>query len=183
MRIRLMVAALACAAAGATGTLAAMSQTPAPQAPATLPESVARVVRDTYVSAFGETRYFDAATDLNGDGTPELIVHVIGSMACGTGGCPTLVFTPDGDGYRLVTTVSVTRPPIRVSPRSSNGWRSLIVTVAGGGARAHDAELPFNGRTYPPNASVAPARPTTDLDGATVLIPDFKAFTDGKVIK
>jgi uncharacterized protein len=142
-----------------------------------LPASIEAVLRTKYVAEGMETRYLRGVVDLDGDGRDEILVHVVGPMACGTGGCPTLVFTPgQGDAYRLVTTLSVTRPPIRASSRRSNGWRNLIVHVAGGGAAAHDAELAFNGKSYPRNPSVAPATPVTTLDGATVVIADVDSF-------
>lgn len=162
----------------------ALVTSPAPAQQPELPPSVLTVVRDSYVSELGETRYFDASTDLNGDRRPELIVYVLGPMACGTGGCPTLVFTPDDtDGYRLVTTISITRPPVRMSARTTNGWHNLIVHVAGGGATPHDAELAFDGRTYPANPSVPPARPAAGFEGAVVLIPEFESFDQAKIIK
>ncbi len=148
-----------------------------------LPPSVLQVIKADYVFEFGETRYFDAWTDLNGDGRNEIIVHVIGSMACGTGGCSTLVFTPEASAYRLVTTITVSRPPIGTSSRSTNGWKNLVVHVAGGGAKAHDAELRFDGRTYPSNPSVPPATPLSSTEGIVVVIPEFESFDQGKIIK
>jgi hypothetical protein len=148
-----------------------------------LPPSVLQLIRADYVSEFGETRYFDAWTDLNGDGRNEIVVHVIGSMACGTGGCSTLIFTPEESGYRLVTTITVSRPPIGISPRATNGWKNLVVHVSGGGGKAHDAELAFDGRTYPRNPSVPPATHVSRADGIVVLIPDFESFEQGKIIK
>jgi hypothetical protein len=84
------------------------------------------------------------------------------------------------DGVLIPTGISVNRPPFRVSPRSTNGWRNLIVHVSGGGLQAHDAELAFDGTSYPSNPTVPPARPATDTDGADVLIPEFETLTDGR---
>jgi len=162
----------------------AVAPWPAGAQDTTLPPTVLKAITDDYVSEFAETRYIDASADLNGDGQAELIVHVIGSMACGTGGCTTLVFTPDeASGFRLVTAISVTRPPIRMSAQTTNGWHNLIVHVSGGGATPHDAELAFDGRTYPSNPSVPPAKPAPGYEGATVLIPEFESFDQAKIIK
>ena len=140
-------------------------------------------LRALYGDLGGELRYFDAATDLNDDGRSEIIVYAYGPMLCGTGGCNTLVFTPDASGYRLVANISVSRPPIQATPRSTNGWRDLLVRVSGGGiAEGYDAELKFDGASYPDNPTVAPAEPATDTEGAEVLIPDFESFTSGKVV-
>ncbi|HEU0119584.1 MAG TPA: hypothetical protein VFQ91_03595 [Bryobacteraceae bacterium] len=141
-----------------------------------LAESLPDGVRGALVKKFdpkgeNEVRYLSASADLNGDGKPETIVYLVSRMECGTGGCPALVFTPEGKGYRLVTETSVTQTPIRLSARSSHGWRNLIVGVRGGGARGSNAELEFNGKSYPTNPTVA--KRATDSAGSTLLIDNF----------
>jgi hypothetical protein len=111
----------AAAAAGAASSVAASS------------EGELAVAIRTALGGDWDARYFDAAVDLNGDGRQESVVMVAGPMVCGTGGCPVMVLTPAPAGYRLVTQVSVAQPPVRVSPRISHGWRSLVVSVRGGG--------------------------------------------------
>lgn len=141
-----------------------------------LPDAVVALIKKQYSSADMPSRYKAGTSDLNGDGRQELLVHVVGPMACGTGGCPTLLFTPEGAGYTLVSTISVSRPPVRVSPRSSNGWRNLIVEISGGGGRSGHAELAYTGRGYPQNPTVAPARRITDLAGSEIVIDEFASF-------
>src|SRR5919199_4534738 len=46
-------------------------------------------------------RYSYNRVDLNNDGRPEVVVYLVGSYTCGTGGCTTLIFTPRGQEYRL----------------------------------------------------------------------------------
>jgi hypothetical protein len=145
-------------------------------------EAVESELRTRYGNLGGEIRYFGATTDLDGDGKHEIIVHVVSPMLCGTGGCNTLVLTPTEAGYRLVTEISVSRPPIQVSSRSSNGWRNLIVRVAGGGVAAHSSELHFDGTSYPENPSVPPAEPATDTAGAEILIAEYSDFTQGTLV-
>lgn len=140
-------------------------------------------LRAMYGELGGELRYFDAVTDLDGDGRAEIVVYAYGPMLCGTGGCNTLVFAPEPPGYRLVTSISVSRPPIRVASRSTNGWRNLLVHVSGGGiVEGYDAELEFDGTTYPSNPTVPPAEPASDTEGAEVLIPEFESFAEGKLV-
>jgi len=79
---------------------------------------------------------------------------------CGTGGCPTLILARRGSSYRVVAKITITRPPIRVLTATSNGCHDIGVWVEGGGIRpGYEAELRFNGKTYPTNPSVPPARP------------------------
>jgi len=129
-----------------------------------------------------EAHYFDAAVDLNSDGAPEAVVYAAGPMVCGTGGCPLFVFTPAAGGYRLVSSTSVVQPPVRVAPRSSHGWRNLVVGIGGGGIKGGHAELKFDGRSYPPNPTVPPAEPSPDLAGTQVLIPAFGTYRDGRPV-
>jgi hypothetical protein len=144
-------------------------------------DDVEVLLGELYGDLPGETRYFEGEADLDGDGRAERIVHVAGPMVCGTGGCTTLVFMPAEDGWRQVAGIGVNRPPIRVSARSTNGWRNLIVHVAGGGLQdSYEAELRFDGETYPDNPTVPPAERAADVEGARVLIDEFESFTEGK---
>jgi len=142
---------------------------------------VAAAVRDA-LGGDWEAHYFDASVDLDGDGRQEVIALVAGPMICGTGGCPVFIFSPGPEGYRRVSQVSVVQPPVRVSPRSTKGWRNLVVGVGGGGMPVGNAELQFDGEGYPFNATVDPAKPVTDLEGTEILIPDFDSYLDGKPV-
>jgi hypothetical protein len=119
----------------------------------------------------GATRYSFALVDLKGDGTKEVIVYVSGRAWCGSGGCTILVLAPEGTSYRVVTRTTITRLPIRVLNTKSNGWHDISVVVAGGGIQVgYEAILPFDGKTYPSNPSVPPARRSNEkVQGETVI--------------
>jgi hypothetical protein len=140
-------------------------------------------LRKLYSTEDGDVRYFLKWFDLNGDGTPEAIVHVAGPQVCGTGGCDTHIFAKVGAGYKLISTIELSRPRIFASQVRSHGWRNLIVFVAGGGVlRGYYAELRFNGKTYPDNPTVKPAKPIKGKPRGTILIEDFKFYTEGKAL-
>src|SRR5439155_16099022 len=95
-------------------------------------------------------RFAVAFADLNGDGKAEAIVHLTSNDWCGSGGCTTLVLVRDGDSWKILTKITITRPPIRALKTTSNGWRSIAVWVQGGGIQpGYESELRFNGKTYP----------------------------------
>jgi hypothetical protein len=124
------------------------------------------------------TRYALAFRDLNADGTPEAIVYLIGKKWCGSGGCNTLILAPDGSSWRIVASISITRPPIYVLTDISNGWRSIGVWVQGGGIQpGYEAELQFDGKTYPKNPSVPPARRLERKPVGEVVIPSTQDAT------
>ena len=131
-------------------------------------ESLKRVLQSLDDSK--STRYIAAFRDINDDGTPEAIVHLIGRKWCGSGGCNTLILARDGTSWRIVATITITRPPIRVLRDTSNGWHSIGVWVQGGGIQpGYEAELHFDGKTYPRNPSVPPARRLGKPAGEVVI--------------
>ncbi len=128
----------------------------------------------------GPIHYFSAKVDLDDDQVSEWIVHLAGPSVCGTGGCSTLVFTEVDGALKLLTRISVTRPPIVIAESMTNGWRDLIVRVAGGSILpGHDARLRYDGSTYPSNATVEPAEPLSDKGKGVVVIPAFQSFAEG----
>ena len=115
--------------------------------------------------------FIAALADLNGDGSPEAIVYLTSSGWCGSGGCTMLILEQAGGSWRLLTKASITRPPIRVLGTKSNGWRDVGVWVQGGGIQpGYEAQLCFDGQTYPRNPSTAPARPLTGKVRGEMLI-------------
>jgi len=118
------------------------------------------------------TRYFAKSVDLTGDGRKEVVVYFTDQHSCGTGGCTTLILVPAGASYKVITSLTIGWPPIRVLRSMTNGWHDLGVWVQGGGIQpGYEAELPFNGRTYPRNPSVPPARHATEPQAGTIIVP------------
>ena len=122
--------------------------------------------------------YFDAFVDLNGDGKKEAIVYLIGRAWCGSGGCNTLILARDGASWRVVSHITITRPPIRVLSSTSHGWHDIGVWVKGGGIRpGYEAVLSFNRKTYPENPSVPPARRMSRKVAGEIVIPSVEGGT------
>lgn len=116
--------------------------------------------------------HYEAAFPQLTTGPSDAIVYLSGNEWCGSGGCTTLVLAPDGQSWKIVTKITITRPPIRVLKGGTNGWRSIAVWVGGGGIRpGYEAELRFDGRTYPTNPSVPPARRLSEKADGEVVIP------------
>lgn len=116
-------------------------------------------------------RYLYNQIDLNGDGRSEVIAYLLGRSLCGSGGCTMMVFQPTGQGtYRLVSRHTVVNAPIVVSDATTQGWRELVLYVAGGGAQPTYHVLKFDGKTYPRNPSMAPTvRQGTIVTGRAVV--------------
>lgn len=130
------------------------------------------------------TRYFYNETDLNGDGNAEAIAYLVGSYTCGSGGCTTLIFEPIGTEYQLVSRLSLVNHPMIVSDQTTQGWKDLILPVAGGGAEADYHVLRFDGSGYPGNPSVAPVVPIgTKITGQAVITHEITADTPAPIVK
>ena len=112
-----------------------------------------------------------AIADLNGDGRREAVVYLTSKHWCGSGGCTTLILVRDDDYWRLLSKIPITRPPIRLLRTKSNGWRNIGVWVQGGGIQpGYEAELRFDGKTYPANPSMPRARPLKGKTEGEMLI-------------
>jgi hypothetical protein len=102
-----------------------------------------------------ETRYVTAFHDLSGNGTREALAYVVGNDWCGSGGCNLFILQKSGASWRVVSSITITRPPVEILRNISNGWHDLKVHVGGGGARPGVVTLRFNGRTYRKSPPVA----------------------------
>ncbi len=138
-------------------------------------------LRADFDATAAEARYFAHAIDLNDDGQDELVVHVAGPAVCGTGGCNTLILTPQGAIYRLVADISVTNPPIRVAASKTHGWHDLIVELGGAGGPSGPILLRYDGAHYPEDPSDAPAERLSAVPaGAEIVVPTFGSFAQGR---
>jgi len=116
-------------------------------------------------------RYAVAFQDLDGDGIPEAIVYVVSRDWCGSGGCNTMILSHVRESWKVITEVRITRPPIRLLRSKSNGWYDLGVWVQGGGIQpGYEAQLRFDGKTYPENPTVPPANPLAAKVPGSVMI-------------
>jgi len=131
-------------------------------------------------------RYIAAFHDLDGDGIPEAIVYPISSYWCGSGGCTLFVLKQAGGTWTEVSRSTISRPPIYVLSNVANGWHSLGVWVQGGGIQpGYEAQLDFDGHSYPLNPSVPPAQRLAGtpegqvviagLEGAKFLYPPMES--------
>jgi hypothetical protein len=118
------------------------------------------------------TRYSSAFVDLKDDGTLEVVVYLSGPNWCGTGGCTTLVLAPMGSSYRVVTKITVTRPPIRVLSTKSNGWHNMSVVARFSGVEPmFEAVLAFDGKSYPSSPSTPLSRKKDDAIAGKIVVP------------
>nr|WP_086493041.1 hypothetical protein [Novosphingobium panipatense] len=110
--------------------------------------------KDALSTDLGKLQYATAETDLDGDGTPEVLVYLGGPMFCGTGGCNLVVLKRQDGDLVQVSETTVVQLPVGVLDSTSHGWRDLAVSVSGGGMAEGVSRLRFTGRAYPANASV-----------------------------
>lgn len=134
-----------------------------------VPQTPEEWIRANYKD-LGELTYAKAEVDLDGDGVPEILAYVGGSMVCGTGGCNLVVLKRDGAELKKISEIAVVQLPVGVLDSKHHGWRDLTVSVAGGGQQAATMKLPFDGRSYAENATVSPAVPVNAI--GTEVIKD-----------
>ena len=93
-------------------------------------------------------RYLYNRSDLNGDGMSETVVWVYGKRLSAATGFDALIFRSIRGEYQLIGHFTDVWTPIIVSERKSQGWKDLLVWVAGGGTLGHYIGVSFDGRSY-----------------------------------
>lgn len=136
----------------------AAKKTPSEDQASSLKAFLQNYVRNPHYD-YKATRYVSAFVKLKADGNRQAIVYFTDQFSCGSGGCSMLVLESQGSSYRVVTSITIVRLPIRVLKTETNGWYDIAVIVAGGGIQVgYEAELAFDGKSYPRNPTVPPAR-------------------------
>jgi len=119
------------------------------------------------------TRFLSARFDLNEDAKPETIVYLTGPSWCGSGGCLMLVLESANSSFKVVGRTTIVWPPIRIFESRSHRWHNIGVRVGGGGIQGYEAVLSFDGKTYPKNPTVPPARKAAEnIKGLMLPLPD-----------
>ena len=191
------------AASSAAGSSAAVSSQPLPADPAagveatysflpTYPGDSIRTqsaeteadpaIRDLILSYYGvpedflaSTRYYYNYVDLNGDGTDEIFVDVMGPYTSGTGGDSALLLSRTGGTLRVLQALTLVNVPVIVSDATTDGWHDLILPYTGGGAKSAYIRLTHASGAYP---NAADAETLASLDGVTgtsILYTDVTA--------
>ena len=115
--------------------------------------------------------YLAAFVNLKNDGSREVLVYFTDQHSCGSGGCNMLILVPRGASYKVMTSVTIAWPPIRILKTKSHGWHDIGVWVQGGGIQpGYEGVLSYDGKKYPSNPTVPPAKPAFQkLEGETVI--------------
>ena len=146
----------------------------APLAEAADPVPALSAALEAWTADSTSSEFQFALADLNGDDQNDAVVLLTGSDWCGSGGC-TLVTLKGGEfSFSVLGSTTLVHPPIGVLPDKSQGWRTLTVTVGGGGdLKGGVAILPFQEGAYARNPSLT-RRATAD-ETATITTLTLKS--------
>ena len=135
--------------------------------------AIVESIRSRSGSADDSIRVSTAFFDLNGDGTKEAISFLEGDAVCGSGGCTAYILAVRDGGWEVVTKLTVSRLPIRVLDSKTGGWSDIGVRVKGGGVQlGYEAQLKFNGTSYPANPTKVPDNEVSGEPGEIILSKD-----------
>jgi hypothetical protein len=152
------------------------------------PQTDARTVREWVLQyhsddgGFGpHDGYSVAYFDLNDDGTDEALVYLRSRSNCGSGGCAFYVLATRGERWERVSGHTITNLPVRILATRHRGWRDISVRTRIDARTSYHAALPFDGRTYPLNPSMPPARRLRpDQKGIVVIEMDTPMIRLGR---
>jgi hypothetical protein len=80
-----------------------------------------------------------------------------------------LILRGTAGGFTPVSKASVSNQPVKVSSERQNGWRTLLVWVAGGGVRPGFMLMRFNGSRYAFNPTLQTRATARQVDAAATL--------------
>jgi hypothetical protein len=116
------------------------------------------------------TRVSAVRIKTDGGKAEEDIVYVSGQRWCGSGGCTMLILEPTQSSFKLLGRVTIVQLPIRLLSSTSDGRPDIGVRVQGGGVQSgYEAVLSFDGKSYPRNPSIPPARKATTSRGKVII--------------
>lgn len=139
---------------------------------ATLEDSL----RANFDPQLGEVRYLVGWADLNGDDQQEAVVHVVGPMVCGTGGCDTLILQAQDNAWQVISAQPTTEPPVQLANSAHDGWQDLLMQRhVGADEPSETVRLRFDGSSY-----VEAEGDTTGAEPTTTLIEPFDSLDDAQ---
>ena len=116
------------------------------------------------------TRITAVCVKPDGGKTEVYIVYVSGQRWCGSGGCTMLILEPIESSFKVLGRVTIVQLPITLLPSMRDGLPDIGVSVQGGGIQpGYEAVLSFNGKSYPSNPSMPPARKATTTGGQVII--------------
>jgi len=94
-----------------------------------------------------------------------MVAYLDGRYLCGTSGCSTLILQPHGRSYKILGTIGIHWPPIKLLPTKHHGMPDFSVWVQGGGVQpGYQAAAQFDGKDY-----ALPSRKISDTLGKTLI--------------
>jgi hypothetical protein len=118
----------------------------------------------------GPLRYLSSRVDLDAEGTPETLAVVVGSYACGSGGCTLLIFRRTPGGLEPIAESGLFQSPLRLQAQRRGGWPDLTMPATSDGVTRGVIELRFDGRAYGLTPAGAARDPAEAPAGSSVLI-------------
>ncbi|MFZ0305806.1 MAG: hypothetical protein WAL75_24175 [Terracidiphilus sp.] len=136
-----------------------------------LKKFIQKELTDPHFGIDKTTRYQAAVIKSDGTTKEEIVVYLSGESWCGSGGCRLWILEPAGASFRIIGEETIVQLPIRVLQSKSHDHFDIGVWVQGGGIQpGYEALVRFDGKSYPDNPSVAPARRLPEGIAERVLI-------------
>jgi hypothetical protein len=122
-------------------------------------------------------RYLYNRVDLNGDGTPEVLVQ-FRDKELSEAGCKTYVVQRENGTYKIVADFGPMPGNILVSSHATNGWSDLVFSIFN--PDLHHVVFEFDGKTYPAHPKGMGAKKLTRYTETVQYISDWiPGFTAG----
>lgn len=143
-------------------------------------EKVLKEKYDLDENAAKETRYYYNYVDLNGDGTNEIFVEVVGPFISRSGEDSAVIYKEINGTLEEIDDFSLIRNPVIISDEKTNGWNNIIVEYSGSDAEKKYVVLKYDGDDYSDVNESEIIDSIKDVSGVAIISNDMaKDLEDG----
>ena len=125
-----------------------------------------------------ETKYYYNYVDLNGDGTDEVFVELVGPYTSVDTGNIGFIFKQDNNNFSQIKKFDSLFNPIIISNETTNGWKDIIVPKTAFGTETDYAILKFDGNSYSDINNSETIETISDISGVAIISNDMTKDLD-----
>lgn len=144
-------------------------------------EHIRQAVVDYYQlspAAGSKTYYSYNYVDLNADGTKEAFVVVCGPYTSGSGGDSGLLLAQDNGAWQIKNAFTLVRTPVMITDVMLNGYKNMLFTYYGGGAKPGYAAVFYKNGSYVNVNDGIMLDDTSFITGYDILADQLVDYTD-----
>lgn len=121
----------------------------------------------------GETRYYYCRTDVDEDGSMEIVAVVLNDELEDGSGHPLLLLRENGETFAVLAELDHVHTPVVIDDECTDGWHNIIPTVHGGGMSPGYLIYRYDGTCYSTDEETDFTENLNGKSGVQILSDNF----------